>query len=220
MHGRQHLCIVIRLMTTKPTPTANKTHFAKDYALTQAASGGDQRAWRQLADDLLDHVRATSYYLAGGDPEFEDYAQLAIIEIMRSAGSYRGESPLRAWAKQITVRTVIRNLKQRRWRAQFVGTQPDYEKEAGHFASAEDEMQKNMVSERLASHLGKLKPKIRVAITLKAIFGYTVDEIVEITDTNPHTVDYRLRRGRDQLRKKILQDPLLKETVGKQGRNK
>ncbi|MCP4673925.1 MAG: sigma-70 family RNA polymerase sigma factor [Deltaproteobacteria bacterium] len=206
-------------MTRKPIP-ANKTHFAKDYALTQAATAGDNRALRRLADKLLDQVRATSYYLTGGDPEFEDYAQLAIIEIMHSAGSYRGESPLKAWAKQITVRTVIRNLKQKRRRSQFVRTQLDYEKEVGHFASAEDEMQKNVVSNRLASHLGTLKPKIRVAITLKAILGYTVHEIVEITGTNPHTVDYRLRKGREQLRKKILQDPLLKEIVDKQGLNK
>ncbi len=211
---------MIRLIPEKPGRSAVKPRFAEDYALTQSASAGDKRAWLKLADKLLDQVRATSYYLAGGDAEFEDYAQLAIIEIMRSADSYRGESPLQAWAKQITVRTTIRHLKQKRWRSKFVGMQADYMEAAGNFESAEDELQKKMVSRCLAGHLGKLKPKIRVAITLKAILGYTVEEIVAITNTNPHTVDYRLRKGREQLRKKILKDPLLQEIVGKRGRNR
>ena len=191
--------------------------FIDDFTLAQRAHQGDERALRQLADQVLDRVRSTAYCLAGGDHEFEDYAQQALIEILKSSGTFRGDSSIESWANQITVRTVIRHLKQRRSRARVVELRSELPSAYELTLSAEDSVTQNRVSRRITRLLSELKPKYRVVLTLKNILGHSIEEIVSLTDTNPHTIDYRLRRGREQLRKKIKRDPMLTEWMASWG---
>lgn len=191
--------------------------FTDDLLLAQRAHEGDQRALHQLADQVLDRVRSTAYCLAGGDCEFEDYAQQAIIEILKSSGTFRGDSSLESWANQITVRTVIRLLKQRRSRSRVVELRSELPNMYELTTTAEESVTQKRVSQRLARLLAELKPKYRIAVTLKSILGHSVEEIVSLTETNPHTVDYRLRRGREQLRNKIKKDPILLEWMASWG---
>ena len=91
-----------------------------DLALARAAGRGEAQACRELAERLLRRVRLTVTYLAAGDRDADDLMQVSLIEILRVAGTYRGESSLERWADRIAVRTALRALKQRRRREQIV----------------------------------------------------------------------------------------------------
>ncbi len=178
------------------------------------AASGYKSAQRQIVDRLLNRVRSTALYLAGGHHDAEDYAQMAIIEILKSAGSYRGESTLESWAQKITVRTVMRQIKKRRWRGQFMVVSEEYEGTTDD--SAEMELSRRRALQRVALLFGDLKPGVRAVMTMKLVHGYSISEIAQMLDTNEHNVRYRLRVGRQKLRRRLKNDPVLREWIGEE----
>ena len=185
-----------------------------DVGMMSLAASGYNSAQRQIVDRLLNRVRSTALYLAGGHQDAEDYAQMAIIEILKSAGSYRGESNLESWAQKITVRTVMRQIKKRRWRGQFMVVSEEYEGTTDD--SAEMELSRRRALQRVALLFGDLKPGVRAVMTMKLVHGYSIVEIAQMLDTNEHNVRYRLRVGRQKLRRRLKNDPVLREWIGEE----
>jgi RNA polymerase sigma factor (sigma-70 family) len=183
-----------------------------DVGMMSLAASGDKSAQRQVVDRLMNRVRSTSLYLAAGHQDAEDYAQMAIIEILRSVGSYRGESSLESWAQKITVRTVMRQIRKRRWRGQFMVVTEDYEGTTDD--SAETELSRRRALQQVAMLLGDLKPEVRAVMTMKLVHWHSIPEIAQILETNEHNVRYRLRVGRQKLRRRIRNDPVLREWIG------
>ena len=189
--------------------TPEKTDPSPDLELTKAAALGDDVARRRVVDRLVDRVSITVRYLAGGDPDADDYAQMAIIEILKSVGSFRGESTLESWADRITVRTAIRQLKKRRRRDRMEDVPPEREWRGTGLEVAPDRM-----SERIAKLIGTLTPERARVLTMRLVLGYSIEEISSITGMKINTVRDRLAVARRQLRKKIQRDPVLKEFAG------
>jgi RNA polymerase sigma-70 factor (ECF subfamily) len=157
-----------------------------------------------MAERLIDRVRTTVSYLAPNHPDADDLVQRALIEILRSAGSFRGESALETWADRIASRTAMRLLKQRARHAEVVTLVAEPEPE--EFLSGEDEAAKAGLRTRLAGLLSRLSPERRAAVVLHYVHGYSVQEISEITETPANTVRDRLRVGKALLRKYLLKD--------------
>ncbi|MBW2277628.1 MAG: RNA polymerase sigma factor [Deltaproteobacteria bacterium] len=195
---------------TKKNGTA--ANWSSDAELTQAAADGDPAAKRALVERLMSRVRATTRYLAGGHADAEDYAQLSFVEILQSAKSFRGDSPLESWADRIVVRTTMRYVKQLRWRSQYLTY--DSDQQGTDFASAEDDVARQRVMRRMSELFADLKPKQRAVVTMRLVLGYSIAEIAEATGANPNTVRYRLNTGRKKLRRRIEHDPQLSEMMG------
>lgn len=177
-----------------------------ELALTQACARGDDRAMRKLAAMLFDRVRALTYTVAGSDPDSNDYAQIAFIEILRAAGSFRGDSSLQRFADRITVRSVIREIKRnKRHRWHLPLDIADEEKIA--YKSIENEIHQRQIVIKLSNIIQNLGYKFGVPLQLKLALGYSVQEIAELTDTPYNTVRERLRIGRKRLHKAIAEDP-------------
>jgi RNA polymerase sigma-70 factor (ECF subfamily) len=183
--------------------------FHQDWQLAQAAAGGDRRAAHKLADRLFGRVRATVLYLAAGHRDADDMMQLSLIQILRSAGGYRGECSLERWADRIVVRTALRELKKSRRKAQVVDLDDAQISPVG--AGQEKSAFRRQVQLRLAKLLETLNAERRTAMVLHWVHGYTVPEIAQATDAPYDTVRDRLRKGKRKLKKKIAKDPILKD---------
>jgi len=175
-----------------------------------AAASGDSVAMRRLADLLLDRVALTVRYLAGADSDADDYVQMAMMEILRSVGSFRGESSLETWAEKITVRTTMRHLKHRRWRSQIVALDPAPD-DVSLAIGADRRLAQASLADRLTSIVGTLTPERREVVTLRLVLGHSIEEISELTGAKINTVRDRLAVARRQLRSKIARDPVLRE---------
>ncbi len=175
-----------------------------DVALAQAAANGESSARRKLAGRLFDHVRATVFYLAAGHSEVEDCVQLALIEILKSTSTFRGDSSLEAWAERIAVRATLRYIKTRRWRSEIVTLVAEHDRPDE--GSPEVEVLRGQISRRLTSILRSVQRKQQEVLILRLVLGYSIAEIAELTETNAHTVRYRLKSGRKELRAKLLED--------------
>lgn len=197
MHARAGM-----MMASIPSPERS------DRELAQAASAGDEAARRAIAGRLLAPVRATVSYLAGGGDEAEDLAQGALIEILVSLGSFRGECSLEHWAKRIAAHLVYRHLEKsgRRRRLREQSWIP-----ARIPQGIDEGVELKAARGRLAALLQRISPEMRVALVMHFVEGYTAAEVAELTEVPLGTARDRLHRGRAKLRKLVLGDPVLRD---------
>ncbi len=180
-----------------------------DLELAHRAGDGDEDARRELAWRLLPRVRTTVHYLAAEDRDADDLVQMALVEVLRVVGTYRGDASLEYWADRVVVRNALRRIKQRRWREGIVRLDPE---EAGAANAAQEQSyERRQLRRRLATHLEKLSADRRTAVVLHWVRGYTIPEIADLTDAKLNTVRGRLRDAKKQLRKQLLKDPVLRD---------
>jgi len=154
-------------------------------------------------------------YLAPNHPDADDLVQRSLIEILRSAGSFRGESSLETWADRIAARTSMRLIKQRAHHAEVVTLVAEPEPE--EFLSGEAEVEKASLRRRLTALLSRISPERRAAVVLHYVHGYSVQEVAELTETPANTVRDRLRVGKSLLRKYLLKDAGMEDTGSEEG---
>jgi RNA polymerase sigma-70 factor (ECF subfamily) len=183
-----------------------------DLELMSLAAAGDAAAQRLLVDRLRRRVNTVSQAILGNPSDAEDAAQTILLEILRSASTYRGDSLL-AWADRIAVRTAMRQARERRVRSARHATEADVEAvgERGPARLASQEIPRPILE-----YLSELPEARRTAVVLRHVMDYSIDEIAELTGVSPNTVKDRLLQAREQMRKRIRQD--LVATGGRAGR--
>ena len=183
------------------------TTLESDLELTHRAGLGDDSARRELTRRLLPRVRNTVHYLAAGDRDADDLVQMALVEVLRVVGSFRGDASLEHWADRVVVRTALRQIKRRRWREGIVRL--DEVDRGAAEAPQEDVAGRRQLRQRMATLLENLSPERRTAVVLHWVRGYTIPEIAELTGAKLNTVRGRLRDAKRELRRLIMKDPVL-----------
>ena len=196
-------------------PDVNLEH---QQALAHAAASGDAGAQGAVAELLFERVRATVSYLVGRQADADDLVQETMLEILRSLGHFRAEGCLEAWADRITVRTSMRFLRRRGRRGEVALPEEEaahqLERAAGAAhpgpPSLEDALLRAQVHRRMAALLGRLKPERRMAVVLRWVHDYSIEEIAAMTEVRLNTARGRLRKGKRELRGLVLRDPVLR----------
>jgi RNA polymerase sigma-70 factor (ECF subfamily) len=151
-----------------------------------------------LLAELLPRARNVVRFLLRGDAEVDDFAQNALIQVLRSLPSFRGESSLTTWADRITVRTVLRLLGRRqREREQRVRLEPELR--LMHAGAPESDSY--AARRRLAHLLDGLPDAQRQALVLHHVVGMSVPELAAELGISFDTAKSRLRLGMERLRK-------------------
>jgi len=179
------------------------------------AARGDRKASRELLLHLLPRVRRTVAWLSRNGGEQDDLVQMALMQILFSIGSFRGESSLACWADRVTVQTAARVFEKRDRRRRL--------SDATHVAPPEPpavdgEVDTARLKDRLKQHLLELPEKQQVPVVLHHLHGYSVEEIADLTGARLNTVRGRLRNGLKALRSAALADPGICEYI--RGRNR
>jgi RNA polymerase sigma-70 factor, ECF subfamily len=188
--------------------------MAKDDDGPSAPSSlGDQRLASEAATDpvarevlarrLAPRVRRLSVALLRGAHDAEDATQLALLEILRSAHTFRGESSLEVWADRIAVRTAIRIARKRRLASvrSEAGIEPDDLPGPSPSSSVAESLPRSILA-----YLEELPEARRTVLVLRHAMGYSIEEIAEYTCTSVNTVKDRLLAARDQVRKMVRRD--------------
>jgi RNA polymerase sigma-70 factor, ECF subfamily len=182
-----------------------------DAAIVRAVQAGNAAAAAAFHDRIRPIVdRTLSRLLGVRDPDYDDLAQLALIELVMSVDSFRGDCPLDAWISIVSARVVYRHLRRRRLERRLfvVGTnEPGFERESLPQVSARSLMR--LVEE----HLAALDRKKAWAFVLHDVHGYDLSEVAEITGSSVAAAQSRLVRGRRELHQRLAGDPELAEWV-------
>jgi RNA polymerase sigma factor (sigma-70 family) len=163
--------------------------FALDLSLAQRSAEHDASARRDLVHRLLPRAQRLCLALLRNPTDAKDACQMAMIQILRSVHSYRGECSIEHWSDRIVSRTALR------WRAadRLSTRTPLQDVDATSFAAAPSRILARECLDRL--------PEVqRTALVLRCCFDYSVDEIAEVTKASRNTVKDRLLRARRTLR--------------------
>lgn len=168
-----------------------------DLALMSLVARQDARAQRVLVERLSERVRRIARLLSGTAVDPDDAAQLSLLEILRSAESFRVASSLERWADRISARTTLRLVRREHQRKNLLtrwlvpGSLP--------WGKREEAGQGERVG--LDALLARLSPARREALVLRHALEFSVEEIADLTGAPPGTVKDRLVAGRKQLRR-------------------
>ncbi len=146
----------------------------------------------------------------GNKADSEDLSQCVLIEVLRSAGSFRGESTLDHWVDRVTVQTAAKQF-EKRDRRRKIGETIHIEKATAR--GLEESAGLCQLRDRLAAAFATLSPNHRIPLVLHYLHDYAAHEIASLTDTKVNTVRGRLRAGKKKIREVILADPVLSEWV-------
>jgi RNA polymerase sigma-70 factor, ECF subfamily len=167
----------------------------------EAAS--DPIARDELARRLGPRVRRLAASLFRNRHDAEDAAQLALLEIIRAAHGFRGESSLEAWADRIAIRTGIRVARERR----LASVRSEREVEPDDLPAPEGASGLGEGLPRsVLDYLDELPEVRRTVLVLRHVMGYSIEEIAQQTDASVNTVKDRLLSAREQMRKMVRRD--------------
>jgi len=182
---------------------------ADETRLARAAAAGDSAARRALVDRLMDCVRNTARYVVRNDPDADDAAQIAMVQILRRIGTFRGDGPMTVWAARIAARAAVAfTRRERRLGRVDLGDGPVPHAPPAGFGDGP------LIRRRLVQCLDRLPADRRVTVVLRLVLGHTLKETAEQTGVPLNTAKDRLRVGREELRRAILEDPVLRDAFG------
>lgn len=132
----------------------------------------------------------------------DDAAQVALLEVLSSAGKFRGDGSIESWADRITVRTTMRHLKRRARDNARTQHAPDLDALPADDGAVD-------LSESLAGdvsdYLQRLSEAKRTALVLRHVLDYSIDEIAQLTQVSRNTVKDRLVSARQDFRRFVRQ---------------
>lgn len=170
---------------------------ADDIELMGRVARGDADAQRQVVRRLLRRVEGLCRAVLRRSEEALDARQLSILEILRSAHTFRGASTLERWADRITVRTALRvAASERRARRAPV----DIERDTTHPTS------ESVLLAR--QYLHGISERQRMVVLMRHGLEYSIEEIAEVTGISQNAVKDRLLRGRAIMRRICRRDQL------------
>jgi RNA polymerase sigma-70 factor (ECF subfamily) len=190
-----------------PTPV----RAPDDLALAQRCVARDRQAQRELFDRELRRVYAVLYRILGSTAAIDDLVQDAFLEIFRSLKNFRGEATLGTWVDRCTVRVAYAYLTSKRRRPPALEIVSDVA--SGH-PSAESRAMAREAARRLYAELERIDPVRRLAFTLHAIDGRSLEEVAQLMDSSLVATKSRVWRARQALEARARRDPLLADFLG------
>jgi RNA polymerase sigma-70 factor (ECF subfamily) len=168
--------------------------------LLQRSSRGDSSAQHELVERHSRYLFGVAHALSGDAHDAEDLVQETFLGAFRT--KFRGESSLRTWLVKILMR---RAGMLRRWH----GRQPKIETfDESREQTPVEQPGKNQGSSAdakmdLTKMLEALSPEHRQVIILRELQGLSYEEMAEALGVPRGTVESRLHRAREELRKRF-----------------
>ncbi len=179
---------------------AGPTWGSGERELLAAAASGEPAAVRWLLDEVAPVVYGFVFARVGGDQAAaQDLLQETLMEAVRSAGGFRGESALSTWMCSIARRRLARYYERER-RAELA-------RRSLHLVGAavvDNEAEADFArQDEVVRALGCLPALQRQVLVLKYIEDMSVQEIADHLHRNRVQVQSLLQRGRDGLRRQL-----------------
>jgi RNA polymerase sigma-70 factor (ECF subfamily) len=171
-------------------------------------------------------VRGLGYALADRsnvrESDLEDFAQDALLRILKGLHTFRGESRFTTWAHKIAVRVAFTELRRRRWRDVSLEEMSESEEGDTDFIPAkladpsvgpERQAMRGVILETLRRLIREeLTDKQRLA--LQAVLkGMPLEEVARRMDTNRNALYKLLHDARRRLQRRMLDEGLSAQDV-------
>ncbi len=172
------------------------------------ARDGDREAFRQLVDFTQQKVYRVALRTVGSETDAEEATQETYIRAWQQLDNFQFRSSLVTWLCRIAINVSIDLLRKQK-RDSSVLDQGDNERGVWveQLPSAdqgpEQQLEQAQLQQQIQEVLQSMKPNHRVVFALREIDGLSYEEIAEVVDCPPGTVESRLHRARQEFRDKL-----------------
>jgi RNA polymerase sigma-70 factor, ECF subfamily len=182
---------------------ARRSTVPDDTELLEQIGRGDQAAFKSLLDRHARYLYGVAHALSGDAVEAEDLVQEALIGALN--GKFRGESSVRTWLVRILINRVRMWRRSRRKHEGTVRLEAAHVDEPALPASAGSGSTATAVDAKidLTAMLEQLTPEHRQVIVLRELQGLSYEEMAKTLGVPRGTVESRLHRAREELRKRF-----------------
>ncbi|MFN6208053.1 MAG: RNA polymerase sigma factor [Planctomycetota bacterium] len=135
----------------------------------------------------------------------DDLLQEVAVAVLRQSSRPTNPGKVAPWLYRLTVRQAInfhRRTKRRQWQPLLAEQEPTADRETSPLEWIVASEQKADVQRALA----KLKPRDREILLLKYTENWTYEELARHTGAKVKTIEYRLLKARQRLRRLIMQN--------------
>lgn len=165
---------------------------------------GDRTAF----DDLINHhaprVARMIHRLGVPTCDVPDLTQETFVDVLNGLPNFRGESNFRTWLTRITIHRVRKHQRSRWVRRFWVGTSTvEADQATDRAVDSESLLLERERAALLRKAVAQLSEKYREVIVLRYFEEIDVEEIATMLSVTRGTVDMRLSRARDLLRRHL-----------------
>jgi RNA polymerase sigma-70 factor (ECF subfamily) len=169
-----------------------------------------RRAFQAKMDSIRTELYNFAYRLTGTREDAEDLLQESYFKAYKYFHQLRDRSKFKEWIFQITANQFRNTLKRKkREQVYFV----DEFEEAGlvpqqQIDDPDIRAERRDQSDRVKSAIADLDPKMREALVLFELQGFSIEETARILQISPGTVKSRLHYARKRLKTELLSSEL------------
>jgi RNA polymerase sigma-70 factor (ECF subfamily) len=180
-------------------------------ALVQRAQAGDRDALSELVLGQQTYVYSIAMSLMHNPADAADMTQEAFIRLMRSLGTYRGETKFTTWLYRLVTNICLDGLR-RRGRAvdsldepassaagEDAQTAGERLADADRWSQPEQEVELRESATEVREALVGLPTAQRLALTLHYFEDLRYEDIAEVMGVPLNTVKSHIRRGKERL---------------------
>lgn len=169
--------------------------------LVRQIGRGDEAAFRVLVDREARYLYGIAYALTGNAADAEDLVQETFVGAL--SGRFRGESSVRTWLVGILVRRagMLRRSKGRRRERPSLGD-GEMERATRNVAERSGPSRSDARLD-VATMLQGLSMEHRMVIVLRELQGMSYEEMAAVLGVPRGTVESRLFRAREELRRRF-----------------
>jgi RNA polymerase sigma-70 factor (ECF subfamily) len=167
---------------------------------------GDQSAFQELVRRHADSLLGMAYSLVGSRSDAEDVVQETLIVALRRIGSFEGRSAVGTWLRGILVFKAAKLRRSRKVRSTLALHDHDGSTDAGRSdAGLATRSASLAVDSRVdvMAMLDTLSQEHRESVVLRELQQYSYEEISGMLKIPIGTVESRLYRARQELRKRF-----------------
>lgn len=164
-----------------------------------------------IVPQLLRVVRSV---LGPDHPDLEDVAYEAAYAVVEGLPRFRGEGTVLHFACRVTVLSAM-NVRRRdaAQKRALMRAPTDLDQVVLDAPNPEENAQAAALAPIVRELLATLPDTLAEALALHVVLGYTVGEIAQTASLPVETVRSRLRLAKQALRKRVLNNPRLREAV-------
>ncbi len=182
--------------------------------LIQRSKEGDQEAFGLLVKKYKRKVYNLAFGLTQDRETADDLAQEAFIKAYFGLPQFKFKSEFSTWLYRITI-NLIKDYLRKKERMSKIWIQKMRENpfiQDDEVKRKEEEKIKDEQRKLVHRFIRALPRKYQIILSLRDIHGFSYQEISKILKISPGTVDSRLHRAREMLRKNI--EPFLRAKGG------
>ena len=185
----------------------------EDSRILRGLRAGIEEAYEQLIERFQQPVYGLVYRLIGNQSDACDVVQDVFLKVFRGVASFREQSSLRTWIYRIAINEAYNH---RRWFVRHCKHEVpleheredewrclDYAADPGQspYDQALESENRSLIEQALA----RINPDFSTAVVLRDIENLSYEEIADILQLSLGTVKSRILRGRESLRRELMQ---------------